>query len=72
MAMLHFLFNCLSGNTSQKKMFFKIHVLYIEEGPAVYGWSSEATLKYRTLIQQTCTKYNFTYTVVPLESIYDV
>ena len=36
MAMLHFLYCCLSGNTSQKKMFFKIHVLYIDEARAVY------------------------------------
>ena len=44
MALLYFLYNCLSGNTSSKKMFFKIHILYIEEGPAVYGWSPELTL----------------------------
>ena len=72
MAMLHFLYNCLSGNTSQKKMFFKIHILYIEEGPAVYGWSQETTLTYRSLIEKTCVKYNFTYTILPLEQIYDV
>ena len=41
MAMLHFLYCCLSGNTSQKKMFFKIHVLYIDEARAVYGVSQE-------------------------------
>lgn len=32
MAMLDLLNQCLSGNTSAKKMFFKVHVLYIDEG----------------------------------------
>ena len=31
MAMLYFIHGCLNGNKSQKKMFFKIHVLYIDE-----------------------------------------
>ena len=26
---------------SQKKMFFKVHVLYIDEGQAVYGWDDD-------------------------------
>ena len=72
MAMLHFLYNCLSGNTSQKKMFFKVHILYIEEGPAVHGWTPELTLQHRQLITSTCEKYNFTYTVVPFESVFSI
>ena len=72
MAMLHFLYNCLGGNTSTKKMFFKIHVLYIEEGPAVYGWSPELIQQHRQLIAQTCERYQFAYTIVPLESVFDI
>ena len=72
MAMLHFLYNCLGGNKSTKKMFFKIHILYIEEGPAIYGWSPELTEKHRHLITSTCEKYQFPYTIVPLESVFDI
>ena len=70
MAMLHFLYHCLSGNTSQKRMFFKVHILYIEEGPAVYGWSPEETMRHRELVTSTCIKYQLTYTVIPFESIF--
>ena len=72
MAMLHFLYNCLSGNTSQKKMFFKVHILYIDEGRAVYGWSDEEAEMHRKMIIDTCTKYQFNYTVIPLEMIFDL
>ena len=72
MAMLHFLYHCLSGNTSQKKMFFKVHILYIEEGPALYGWSPEETIRHRELITSTCTKYQLTYTVVPFEKVFEI
>ena len=72
MAMLHFLYNCLSGNTSQKKMFFKIHVLYIDEGRSVYGWTDEEAEQHRQLIVDTCGRYGFNFTVVGIESVYDV
>ena len=53
-------------------MFFKVHVIYIDEGEVVYGWDKtkhEDNLKF--LIKQ-CTDYKFTYTIVPIESIYDI
>lgn len=50
MAMLQFLHGCLNGNTSQKKMFFKIHVLYIEESRGVFGASPEQVTSNRDLI----------------------
>jgi len=40
MAMLHLLYNCLNGNKSAKRMFFKIHILYIDEG-TVFDWTNE-------------------------------
>jgi hypothetical protein len=51
MALLDLMHNALFGNEeseekgavkiSQRKMFFKVHVLYVDEGPAVYGWTPE-------------------------------
>jgi len=38
MAMLNMLYLSLFGGSSNKKMFFKVHVIYIEEGSALYGW----------------------------------
>ena len=39
MGMLNMLYMSLFGNQSNRKMFFCVHVLYIDEGPAVYGLS---------------------------------
>ena len=72
MAMLHMLWNCLSGNKSQKKMFFKVHVLYIEEGIQVFGISSEEAERRRNLIIRVCESYQFTYTIIQLEAVYEV
>lgn len=41
MALLHLLYESLFDNKSTRKMFFRVHVIYIEEGSAVYGWSEE-------------------------------
>jgi tRNA(Ile)-lysidine synthase TilS/MesJ len=40
MGLLDLMHEALFGNTSlsQRKMFFKVHILYIDEGRAVYGW----------------------------------
>jgi hypothetical protein len=40
-------------------MFFKVHILYIEEGPALYDWPEELTLAHRALILDTCQNYGF-------------
>ena len=72
MAMLHFLYFCLSGNTSQKKMFFKIHVLYIDEARAVFNVSQEEADRRTALITDACQRYGFNYTVLPFEKIYEL
>ena len=48
MALLDLMHQSMFENTeevvthiSQKKMFFKVHVLHIDEGPAVFGWDEE-------------------------------
>ena len=43
MALLDLMFNSLFNidTASDRKMFFKVHVLYIDEGQAVYGWTPE-------------------------------
>ncbi len=41
MALLDLMHESMFGNTSKtnRKLFFKVHVIYIDEGRAVYGWS---------------------------------
>ena len=40
-------------------MFFKIHVLHIEEARAVYGVSEEEALARRNLVVEACRSYGF-------------
>jgi hypothetical protein len=63
MAMLHLLWNCLSGNKSQKKMFFKVHILYIDES-MIYKTSLEEADRRKQLIIDVCLKYKFSYSVI--------
>lgn len=41
MALLNLMYQSLFGTVSNRKMFFRVHILYIEEGSAVYGWDDE-------------------------------
>lgn len=72
MAMMHLLWNCLNGNKSQKKMFFKIHIIYIDEAQTVFGTTEEESLRRRNLIIELCAKYGFQYTIVPIEKAYEI
>ena len=53
-------------------MFFRVHVLYIDEGQAVYNWSDDFHTEQIDLIKSICEKYEFTYSIVPIESIFDI
>ena len=59
-------------NTSKKKMFFKIHVLYIDEAVGVFESPQEEAEKHREIIRATCERYEFTLTILPLEKIYEL
>lgn len=72
MGMLNMLYMSLFGNQSNRKMFFRVHVLYIDEGPAVYGLSEGQHAANLDLVEKVCTAYKFSYTIVPLEAIYDI
>lgn len=71
MAMLNLLHNCLNGNKSMKKMFFKVHILYIDEG-AIYGWTPEQHTQNRKVIEEACESYGFDLSTVYLESVFDL
>lgn len=71
MALLNLMYQSLFGGLSQRKMFFRVHILYIDEGSAVYGWDQEKREQNIDFIIKTCQKYKFTYTIIPLEGIYD-
>lgn len=53
-------------------MFFRVHVLYIDEGQSVFDWSNEFHKEQIEFVKQTCEKYSFTYSIIPIESIFDV
>jgi tRNA(Ile)-lysidine synthase TilS/MesJ len=72
MGMLNMLYKSLFGNQSNRKMFFRVHILYIDEGPVVYGHSEEQHAATLSLISEVCKSYQFSYTILPLESIYDL
>jgi hypothetical protein len=72
MALLNMLHFSLFGNQSNRKMFFRVHILYIEEGSIVYGHDEETRAKNIGFIKEICEKYKFTFTIVPLERIYDL
>ena len=74
MALLDLMHDSLFGTTSQsqRKMFFSVHVLYIDEGQAVYGWDEEKWTAEINLIKSVCDSYKFSYTIVPIESIFDI
>jgi len=72
MALLNLMWQSLFGNASKRKMFFRVHVLFIEEGSAVYGWDERRREEVINFIIEQCNRYNFTYTVLPLEVVYDI
>ena len=72
MAMLHLLWSCLNGNKSQKKMFFKVHILYIDEAQSVFNTSVAEAEARKNFVIKHCVDYGFTYTIVPIESAYEL
>eukprot|EP00347_Sterkiella_histriomuscorum_P003860 403362663 len=71
MALLDLMHQSLFG-TSQRKMFFRVHIFYVDEGRVVYGWDEQKHQENIEFIIKTCQRYGFTYTIVPLESVYDI
>jgi len=83
MALLDLMHNALFGDeesaaegvvkVSQRKLFFRVHVLHVDEGRAVYGWSEEFHRQQIEMIKRLCEeKYKFTYTIVPIEAVFDI
>lgn len=53
-------------------MFFRVHVVYVDEGQAVYDWDEETHYKWTQFIIERCNKYGFTYTIIPIEQIFAI
>ena len=70
MALLHLIYDALFG-VSQRKMFFNVHVLYIDE-TAVYGWDKETSEKNIKIITDSCQNYGFNYTIIPIECVFEI
>lgn len=56
---------------SKRKMFFKVHCLYIDEA-SVFGLSDEKRHANIDLIRDTCEKFGFTWSVLRLESVFGI
>ena len=52
-------------------MFFKVHILYIDEG-TVFGWTDQQREQNRKMIEETCLRYGFNLSTVYLESVFDI
>ena len=52
-------------------MFFRVHILYIDEG-VVFNHDAAKRESNIAFIKDICDQYKFTYTVVPLESVFDI
>jgi hypothetical protein len=53
-------------------MFFKVHILYIDEARPVYKVSDEEAEKRKNFIIEICKKYGFSYSVLKLESVMEI
>lgn len=65
MALLNLIYAALFG-PSQRKMFFNVHVLYIDE-TAIYNWDESTSEEYVKIVTDACEQYGFKYTIVPSE-----
>ena len=72
MAMMHLLYKSLLGGSSNRKMFFKVHVFYIDEARAVYKLSEEESKHRKEFVISKCNEYGFSYTIVPLEKVIEI
>jgi len=69
MVLLKLMNKSLFGD-SQRKMFFKCHVVYVDES-LIYGWDAETRLSNLKIVTDFCDSVNFEYTIIPLERVYD-
>lgn len=53
-------------------MFFKVHILYIDEAQAVFNTTEGEAEDRRNFVIQHCVNYGFTYSIVPIESAYEL
>jgi hypothetical protein len=73
MAMLHWFYTTFNDNTTNRKQFFKLKVLYVDNSCIYY--SGENLIKEREFkknqIAKICEAYGFPYDVINLEHIYN-
>jgi cytoplasmic tRNA 2-thiolation protein 2 len=71
MAMLHWFYGTFNDNTSNRKQFFKLKVLYVDQSCLYY--SGDALLKEREFkfnqISRICKSYGFPFDIINLEHI---
>ena len=57
MALLNMLHESLFGHQSNRKMFFKVHIVYIEERSAVYDLNDEERQRNIDFVISVCESY---------------
>lgn len=70
MALLHLMYDSLFGD-AQRKMFFKVHIIHIDES-AVYDWSDEERTANLNVIKAACERYGFEWTIIPIERVFEL
>jgi hypothetical protein len=71
MALIDLLANSLfEKHASQRKMFFSVHCLWIDEG-SIWDWSEERRAEVITNLEKVLNEYGFSYTIIPLEAVFD-
>lgn len=75
MAMLHWFYSTFNDNTSKRKLFFKLKVLYVDDSCSILQ-SKEEVLKERIrrhdFIKNICDKFNFAFDIIYLENIFKI
>ena len=71
-AMLHWFYTTFNDNTSNRKQFFKLKVLYVDDLFIINSNIEEERLYRRKIITDLCNKYNFPFAIINLEHVMDL
>ena len=74
MTMLHMFWKSFTQNKSNKKLFFKLKVLYVDDSLFLTEKNliEEEKNKRKIFIDSLCKKYNFEYEIISLENVMDL
>jgi len=71
-AMLHWFYTTFNDNTSNRKQFFKLRVLYIDDSFIFNNDVDIERIKRKRIIKYICDKYNFPFIIINLEHVMEL